>query len=548
MLRRLTVGGRLFGMSGLLMLLTVAVVLVSQRELSRAVEREKASNDEARQTLQLVDLLRSAQVHFKIQVQEWKDVLLRGVEEADFDKHFAAFGEQERVVQEDLKKARALLARRGADTAPVDSMLEKHLELGVNYRTALKAFDRAKLDTHRDVDRRVRGMDRAPNQAMDDAVAAVEKQAREDRERQEQRLEEETARAQTNSAIALVLWFGAAVALSLVFIRSVTGPAGQAAQVARQIAQGNLGVHVEAGGSDELGQMLGSLGVMAESLRKTIGETRACSNTLVTTADEIVGAARRTLQATQQQATAVQETTTSTSELTETVRVTQSRAAEMQLAMDRTVETSEGLRGELSEAQGVLGVTREEMRAIVDAVQGLVTRNQQIGEIIENVREVADQTQLLAVNAGIEAAKAGELGRGFGVVASEMKALADQTKKAAQRIRGIVGEVQRGTAEVVRTAENGREKVQKALTPVEAMMPKVEQLTGQVDESGQALKQILAIVQQQTVGIEQINQAMKVVQAAVQDSLAQTQQLDDNAEGLKVQARQLNDSVVGYRL
>jgi methyl-accepting chemotaxis protein len=155
---------------------------------------------------------------------------------------------------------------------------------------------------------------------------------------------------------------------------------------------------------------------------------------------------------------------------------------------------------------------------------------------------------LLAVNAGIEAAKAGEFGRGFSVVASEMKTLADQSKKAAQRIRDIVAEVQRGTADAVRTVETGRERVQEALEPVGTMMPKVEQLALQVDESGQSLKQILEIVRQQTVGIDQINQAMKVVQEAVRESLVQNQQLEQGAEGLNVLARQLTDSVAAYRL
>jgi methyl-accepting chemotaxis protein len=80
------------------------------------------------------------------------------------------------------------------------------------------------------------------------------------------------------------------------------------------------------------------------------------------------------------------------------------------------------------------------------------------------------------------------------------------------------------------------------------MMPKVEQLAVQVDESGQSLKQILAIVQQQTVGIDQINQAMKVVQDAVRESLVQNQQLEQGAESLNVLARQLTDSVAAYRL
>jgi methyl-accepting chemotaxis protein len=317
--------------------------------------------------------------------------------------------------------------------------------------------------------------------------------------------------------------------------------------VADRVAQGDLSARVESSGSDEVGRLLGAVGRMAENLRRTIGETKAGANALASAVAQISGSARRTVQAAQQQATAVQETTTSTAELAETVRVTGQRATEVQHAMDRTMETGQDIRGDLAEAQTVVGLVREEMRTIVGSIQGLVGRNQQIGEIIENVRDVADQTQLLAVNAGIEAAKAGEFGRGFSVVASEMKALADQSKKAAQRIREIVGEVQRATAESVRTVVTGQERLQEALQPVGSIIPKVEQLTVQVEDSGQSLRQILAIVQQQTVGIDQINQAMKVVQEAVQESLVQNQQLEAGADSLGSLARQLDDAVAGYR-
>jgi methyl-accepting chemotaxis protein len=356
-----------------------------------------------------------------------------------------------------------------------------------------------------------------------------------------------TRRASFVSAIVFLLAVAGAAAATMLATRSVTGPMSEAMLVADRVAQGDLSARVEASGSDEVGRLLGAVGRMAEKLRHTIGETKAGANALASAVSQISGSARRTVQAAQQQATAVQETTTSTAELAETVRVTGQRATEVQHAMDRTMETGQDIRGDLAEAQTVVGLVREEMRTIVSSIQGLVGRNQQIGEIIENVRDVADQTQLLAVNAGIEAAKAGEFGRGFSVVASEMKALADQSKKAAQRIREIVGEVQRATAESVRTVETGQERLQEALLPVGSIIPKVEQLTVQVEDSGQSLRQILAIVQQQTVGIDQINQAMKVVQEAVQESLVQSQQLEAGADSLGSLAGQLNDSVAGYR-
>jgi len=548
MLKRMTIGARLFTLSGVLTLLTAAVAGLGLLGLSAAARREAQSHEQARDAILAIDAARNAQLHFKIQVQEWKNVLIRGHKQADFDKYLAAFGEEEQQVVQHLREAKAVIERQGADTAGVEETIATLLDLGDKYREAIKLYDRNRLDGYRAVDTAVRGIDRAPTEAIDAIVDAVQRHAKDSRERLIAASAAENARVRVLTLAGLGLCFLVAVVFSIVAIRSVTAPVAEAVNVAERIADGDVSTRVEADGRDEMSRMLGSMGRMADSLRKTIGETKAGAGTLASAADEIVGAARRTVQSAQQQATAVQETTTSTAELAETVSVTGQRAGEVQRAMDRTIETGQALRSDLAEAQNVLNVAREEMRTIVESIQGLVGSNQQIGEIIENVRDVADQTQLLAVNAGIEAAKAGEFGRGFSVVASEMKTLADQSKKAAQRIRDIVAEVQRGTAEAVRTVETSRERVQEALEPVGTMMPKVEQLAGQVDESGQSLKQILAIVQQQTVGIDQINQAMKVVQDAVRESLVQNQQLEQGAESLNVLARQLTDSVAAYRL
>jgi methyl-accepting chemotaxis protein len=544
---RLTIGTRMLSVFGVLTLLTAALAALGLWGLSQAERREASSHQDAHQTIELIDAARSAQVHFKIQLREWKDTLLWGFKQEDFDRHLAAFGKEEGLAKAELRRAAALMVTQGIDARTVLQTIASHQELGVKYRAALEHYDRGRPDSYRMVDGAVRGIDRAPSASIDQIIEAVQQHASTTRGALEEASRVQGARVRSLILAGLGIWALVALGLSVVAVRSVTVPVMQAMIVAEQIATGDLSARVEASGEDELSRMLASLGKMSESLRRAIGQAKAGANTLASAADEIVIAARHTVLSAQQQATAIQETTTSTAELTETVRVTGQRASEVQLAMDRTNETSQGLRAELGEAQNVLGVTREEMRTIVGSIQGVLGRNQQIGEIIENVRDVADQTQLLAVNAGIEAAKAGEFGRGFSVVASEMKALADQSKKAAQRIRDIVAEVQSGTAEAVHTVETSQGRVHEALLPLGAMIPKVEQLTLQVDESGQSLRQILAIVQQQTIGIDQINQAIKVVQEAVQDGLLQNMQLESAAEGLNGLARRLNESVAAYR-
>ncbi len=547
MVRRMTLGGRLAAMLAILSMLALMIALAGIGGVVRANNRQHESAVDEDASVEMTELARAAQLHFLLQVQEWKNVLLRSDDEALVQNHRASFLEHERLTFERLAALEERMREGGLDTGEAARLPARLRALSTRYREAVKHLDRAVSESDKAVDARVRGMDREAGIALDQLSLSLQARAAAKRRAHRDAAEALVASTWWKVLASLAMWLALGAMMAVLIIKSITVPADQAVAVSKRLAEGDLGVRVDEPGTDELGQMLGSLGRMSSDLRKTIGETRACAGTLTATADEILGAARRTVQSTQQQATAVQQTTTSTAELAETVRVTEERAGEVQRAMDRTLETSRGLRDELGQTQDVLGVTREELHAIVESIRTLVARNEQIGEIIDNVREVADQTQLLAVNAGIEAVKAGELGRGFGVVAAEMKALADQSKRSAQRIRGIVGEVQRGTADVVAIVDSGRERVEEVLRPVGEMVPRIGQLASQVDESAASLKQILAIVQQQTVGIDQINQAMKVVQGAVQETLAQNQQLDASAEQLRGQARQLDDSVAAYR-
>ncbi len=388
--------------------------------------------------------------------------------------------------------------------------------------------------------------------AAQEALAAYEKRSREDmvaafddtRKRQAQTIQMISGVVVLSVvALGLAAWWA---------VGSVTRPLRQAVAEAEAVAgrwaEGDLTAGVSGEPLAEVRGLLVAMDGMATSLRRIIGETQAGAVNLAGAASQILTSTRRTVQTSQEQATAVQETTATASELQQTARVTEERAREMQEAMSRSVESSQAIRAQLDDAAGAMSRVREEMQAVMGSIQDLARRNLQIGEIIESVSEVADQTQLLAVNAAIEAAKAGEVGRGFAVVASEMKALADESKRASHRIRAIVSEVQQAATRTTEVAVTGQARLEDAMGPVSAVLPLVEELTGRVEESSRSLRQILAIVAQQIVGIGQISQAMKAIQGGVQEGVAQSHELERGAESLHDLGGQLRDLVAGYRL
>lgn len=318
------------------------------------------------------------------------------------------------------------------------------------------------------------------------------------------------------------------------------------AALAGNIAEGDLSVSViTRSDKDNFG---GAFKQMIERLREITTNLKTTSTELAAASTQIVGSSRRSVEGAQNSAAAVHESTASASELQETSRVTGDRAKEIQRILERTIQSSQGIRSQLGDTASAMSAIQTQMSAIVRSIQQVAEKNVQIGEIIESVGDLADQSQLLAINAGIEAAKAGESGKGFSVVAAEMKTLADQSKNAAKRVRSIVSEIRKSADDAASVAETGQTRFSESMERIQPVLDQVEDLTLRVDESGQAVQQILAIVNQQIIGVEQITEAMRMIQDGVQAGVSQNQQLERAAESLNAVGQRLTNLVEEYHL
>lgn len=159
---------------GLLSLASLGVALHSTYRLRELTTWLSRTLEQSRVLVDAVDRARGAQVHFKKQVQEWKDVLLRGSEPALFEKHYGAFLSEESSVRADMAELRELLAQIEIATELLDDFLAKHEELGKRYREALGAYDRERPESAFDVDRSIRGVDREATDRMDELVKDIE--------------------------------------------------------------------------------------------------------------------------------------------------------------------------------------------------------------------------------------------------------------------------------------------------------------------------------------------------------------------------------------
>jgi methyl-accepting chemotaxis protein len=193
-----------------------------------------------------------------------------------------------------------------------------------------------------------------------------------------------------------------------------------------------------------------------------------------------------------------------------------------------------------------MGAVNEQVESLAEHILALAEQAQQIGEIIASVNEIAEQTNLLALNAAIEAARAGEHGRGFSVVAAEIKALAEQSKRATAQVRRILGDIQKATHGAVIAAEDGTRSVGGAIAVVNQAGETIRLLSDTIGATAQSAAQISASAAQQAAGMAQIHQAMKNINQVTSQNLASVKQAERAAQDLNVLGTTLKELVAGY--
>ena len=258
----------------------------------------------------------------------------------------------------------------------------------------------------------------------------------------------------------------------------------------------------------------------------------AASTEILATVSQLAGVAAET-------AASVTETSTTVEEVKQTAHLTAQRARDVQDSAGQTASIGES--GRLAVAETVEGMDRirGQMAAIADAIIRLSELGQSIGEIIATVNDLAEQSNMLAVNAAIEATRAGEYGKGFAVVAQEVKSLADQSRQATTQVRSILSDVQKATSSAVMATEQGTKTVADGVRQAGQAGESIRRLTDAIGEAADAATQIVASADQQLVGMEQIAIAMGSIRQATSQNVAGTRQLEVSAQSLSTTGERL---------
>jgi methyl-accepting chemotaxis protein len=273
--------------------------------------------------------------------------------------------------------------------------------------------------------------------------------------------------------------------------------------------------------------------------RSITGQLRETIGTLASASSEILAATTQQASGTAEEATAVQETSTTVDEVKQTAQVAAQKARAVAEAAQKAAQVSQDGRRAVEDSVKGTQEAKARMEALAERILVLSEQGQAIGEIMATVKDLAEQSNLLAVNAAIEAAKAGEAGKGFAVVAAEVKGLAEQSKQAATQVRGILSEIQKATQAAVMAAEQGVKASEAGVAVAAKAGDAIRVLTEGLTESAQAAQQILASAQQQAGGMDQVALAMENIRQASTQNMASTRQVERAAQDLNTLAGQL---------
>jgi methyl-accepting chemotaxis protein len=318
------------------------------------------------------------------------------------------------------------------------------------------------------------------------------------------------------------------------------------ATAAERIADGDLRSDLKPQSPED---MLGAAFMrMSVNLRQQISGMSESTNVLGSAASEIVASTTQMAASAAESATAVSETTATVEEVRQTAQMANQKAKAVADTAQKASQISQSGRKSADDIVAGMNRIRLQMEAIAASMVRLSEQGQAIGQIIATVEDLAAQSNLLAVNAAIEAAKAGEHGKGFSVVAQEVRSLAEQSRQATGQVRTILLDIQKATSAAVMVTEQGIKAVESGEKQSDQARESIQALSASVTEAAQAATQIAASSQQQLVGMDQVASAMESIKQVSAQNVASAKQLEVSARNLSDLGQRVKGMVERYQL
>lgn len=387
---------------------------------------------------------------------------------------------------------------------------------------------------------------------LSDSIAPVLKQLTDVNRRNG---EDSVSLAQTKyeSARLLVsLMLGAAFVLTVVLAwlltRSIVQPLHSAVALAEKVAAGDLTQRIEPQGQDEVTRLQLALAGMQEHLRATLSRISGSATQLASAAEELNAVTEEGARGLQQQNDEIEQAATAVNEMTAAVEEVAGNAVSTSTASQES--SSAALDGQQRVSQTVVAIEHmnEEVQATSEQLRGLAERTLEIGKVLDVIRAIAEQTNLLALNAAIEAARAGEAGRGFAVVADEVRALAHRTQESTREIEAMVNGIQQGSGQAVASMQTSSERARTTLEAARRAGAALEEITRGISEISERNLVIASAAEEQAQVAREVDRNLVNIRDLSLQSAAGANQTSAASHELTRLAAELNELVGHFKV
>lgn len=524
------------GTGTFLVLIAAGVGLFLQSQAIRSFAVDVGQLEESR-----AELIGS-RVAFSDQQREWKNAILRGADFRELKKYWDAFEQNEQTVAKTMADVLETVTDPVLASA-IRTFVVAHNDLGIRYREILKTYQ-----TSFDIigtDEQTVGMDIGPGQQLDDIVSRLEQTIA-------QRRSEIAASAPRAVNLSLALMAGASVIAFIIFVwmleHQIIGPARELELKLQSLAKGDFSTPIVPRTSDEVGR----IALSAESIRRDLGElirkvSRSVSS-VDTAASSLAEDSRAAVTSSAEQSEVASSTAATVEEVTVSIQMISDNARKVSELSNSATEQSHVAGQRLAELGTTIAQTASVMQSVSKTAARFIHDAQQIKTMTRQVREIADQTNLLALNAAIEAARAGEQGRGFAVVADEVRKLAEKSSHSASEIDAITATLGEQAQALDHELGQGLKALDTSRDNMGATSEAVTAANESVSRTTTEVEQISNAVQEQSVASTQISQHVEQIAQMVETGHAALGRMSETAAQMHQLADELKSSISSFRL